>query len=171
MLFEIIDPKQQCKNIVLNNKIVSEPVYKDLTKTWSYHSSLKNYDIEYASLYSKGKSLEECCPEHLKDKWNEVKEKHFAYISSFQNGFCELDDNCFYDLVPTSFVIDYFSIKNQITDHVLNNYKKPENYDFLVEASKLITSIRDHKLNVKRSLLTNRLHQLKARSFYTKFCK
>ena len=74
MLFEIIDPKQQCKNIVLNNKIVSEPVYKDLTKTWSYHSSLKNYDIEYASLYSKGKSLEECCPEHLKDKWNEVKE-------------------------------------------------------------------------------------------------
>ena len=47
MLFEIIDHKQQCKNIVLNNEIVSEPVYKNLTKTWSYHSSLKDYDIEY----------------------------------------------------------------------------------------------------------------------------
>jgi len=123
MLFEIIDQKQQCKNIVLNNKIVSEPVYKDLSKTWSYHSSLKDYDIEYASLYAQGKTLDECCPDKLRDKWNEIKEKHFAYIKSFKNGFCELDNTCFYDLVPKSFVIDYFTIKNQITDHVLNQYK------------------------------------------------
>ena len=168
MLFEIIDHKQQCKNIVLNNKIVSDPVYKDLSKTWSYHSSLKDYDIEYASLYAQGKTLDECCPEKLRDKWNEIKEKHFAYIKSFQNGFCELDNTCFYDLVPKSFVIDYFTIKSQITEHVLNQYKRPESYEFLLELSKLITSIRDNNLNINREVLTPKLHQLKARNFYTK---
>ena len=168
MLFEIIDQKQKCKNIVLNNKIVSQPVYKDLSKTWSYHSSLKNYDIEYASLYSQGKTLDECCPENLKDKWNIIKQKHLAYIKSFETGFCELYDHCFYDLVPESFVIEYFSIKNKITEHVLKTYDKPENYDFLVEASELINDIKERRLVINREKLTNRLHRTQARSFYTK---
>ena len=58
MLFEIIDQKQHCKNIYSNQKIVSDPEYHKLSKTWSYHSSLKNYDIEYASLYAQGKTLD-----------------------------------------------------------------------------------------------------------------
>ena len=123
MLFETIDEKNQCRSIVIDKKIDPDPDYNQLSKTWSYHSSLKDYDIEYASLYVNGNSLDMCCPEKLKEKWNDIKEKHFAYIKSFQNGFCELHDQCFYDLVPESFVIDYFTAKNHITEHVLNNYE------------------------------------------------
>mgnify|MGYP003663234934 CR=1 FL=1 len=168
MLFEIIDQKQYCKNIYRDNKIISDPDYKSLSKTWSYHSSLKSYDIEYASLYSLGKTLEDCCPDDLQNDWQEIKQKHMAYIKSFQNGLCELHEHCFYDLVPESFVIDYFKIKSQITEHVLNNYDKPENYNFLFELSKLLTDIRDKDLNVNPGALKNSLHELKARNFHNK---
>ena len=89
MLFEIIDQKQHCKKIYIDNQIVSEPDYQELSGTWSYHSSLKDYEIEYASLYSLGKNLEECCPDDLQNDWQAIKQTHIAYINSFKNGFCE----------------------------------------------------------------------------------
>ena len=42
MLFETIDPKNYCKNIVVNNDIESYYDIKDLTGTWSYHSAFRN---------------------------------------------------------------------------------------------------------------------------------
>ena len=169
MLFQIIDQKQNCKNIYSNNKIISNPDYKDLTGTWSYHSSLKeNNNIEYASLLTAGKSFDECCPDNLQDKWNKVKEKHFSFIRSFKEAKVQSSDHCFYDLVPESFVIEYFEIKNQITDHVLNNYNKPSNYDFLLDLSKLVTDIKNRKLSIDPDKIKDQMHQLKTRSFYNK---
>jgi len=170
MIFQIIDQKQHCKNIYSNNQILSQYDYKDFTGTWSYHSSLEDNinDIEYACLYVDVRSIEECCPEKLKNQWNTIKDKHNAYIKSFKEAKVESQDHCFYDLVPESFVIDYFQIKSQITEHVLNNYEKPENYDFLVELSKLIEDIRNNKLNINPDAIKNELHQLKTRSFHSK---
>ena len=51
MLFQIIDNKQICSSIYSNKQIINDPEYDSLTQTWSYNSSLKDYDIDYASLY------------------------------------------------------------------------------------------------------------------------
>ncbi len=91
-----------------------------------------------------------------------------AYIKSFQNGFCELDNECFYDLVPESFVIEYFGIKNKITEHVLSAFPEPKNYKFLVELSHLLATIRDHHLNIDPSQIVDKLHETKTRSFHSK---
>ena len=146
MLFEIIDQKQKCQNIYSENEIITQPDYDKLRKTWAYHSTLKGYDIKYASLYAKTRTLDECCPDELKKEWSTIKKKYSAYIKSFQTGFCELDEECFYDLVPHSFVIEYFNLKSQITDYILSTTPEPEDYSFLVELSELLTDIRDHKL-------------------------
>jgi len=168
MLFEIIDQKQTCKSIYSENTIISNPKYNKINKTWAYHSSLENHRVEYASLYAQGKTVDECCPENLKESWEAVKKKHLSYIKSFKEAKVQTYDHCFYDLVPQSFVIEYFKSKSQITEYVINNYIKPENYDFLIELTKLITSIRDNKLNINPDVLWNRLHQVKTRSFYSK---
>ena len=168
MLFEIIDQKQQCKNIVLNNQIISNPDYNELSKTWSYHSSLKDHDIDYACLYTEGKTLDECCSDKLREDWNNTKQKHLAYIRSFKEAKVQSNDHCFYDLVPASFVIEFFSMKNKITDHVLSNYDKPENYDFLLDLLKLTTDIRDKELRINPAAINNQLHQLKTRNFHKK---
>ena len=83
MTFQIIDNKQQCKNIFYKNKITNNINLNDLKNTWSYHPSLKEYDIQYAYLYSGGKNLDECCPDYLKSSWENIKKKHLAYIKSF----------------------------------------------------------------------------------------
>jgi len=168
MLFEIIDQKQKCKNIYANRKILDKPEYDKLTQTWMYHPTLKGHDIKYASLYAQTKTLDECCPDEIRKEWNHIKKKYLAYLKSFQNGFCELDNECFYDLVPESFVIEYFDIKNKITAHVLDVFPEPKNYKFLVELSHLLATIRDHHLNIDPSQIVDRLHETKTRSFYSK---
>lgn len=149
MLFESIDQKNHCKSIVLNNEIKSEYDINDLTGTWAYHNAFRDLKhIRYASLYANGKNLNDCCPAHLKQEWEEVKKEHFAYINSFKNGLVNQNDYCFYDLVPVSFVKKYFSTKNKITEWILNNYSKPNNYDFLVSLSALVQDIKSRKVKI-----------------------
>ena len=171
MLFQIIDQKQQCKSIYLNKEVISKPDYNNLSKTWAYNSILKNCDIEYAHLYSKGNNLDQCCPDILKEKWENVKQKHFAYIKSFDQAKVKANDYCFYDLVPESFLVEYFDIKSQITDHVLKSYDKPEDYDFLLEVSHLVSEIENKKLNIDPSAIDDQLHEYRARKFKEKLSR
>ena len=168
MLFQIIDNKQQCASIYSNKEIISEPEYNKLSKTWSYNSILKDQDIKYAYLYAQGQNLDQCCPDILKDDWEKVKQKHFAYINSFEEAKVKYSDYCFYDLVPESFVKEYFDVKSQITDHVLNSCEKPENYNFLLELSDLIFNIEKNKLHIDTSALDNKLYELRTRKFKEK---
>ena len=171
MLFQIIDNKQQCTSIYSNKEIISEPEYNKLSKTWTYNSVLKDKDIEYASLYAQGQNLDQCCPASLKEVWEKVKQKHFAYIKSFEEAKVKYNDYCFYDLVPESFVIEYFDIKSQITEHVLNSYDKPENYEFLLELSELVSDIEKHKINIDLKQIDNDLHEYRTRKFKEKLAR
>ena len=168
MLFQLIDNKQQCPSIYMDQKIISEPEYDKLSKTWTYNCALKDYDIEYASLYAQAQTLNECCPDSIKDEWEQVKQKHLAYINSFTEAKVKYNDYCFYDLVPESFVKEYFNIKSQITDHVLKSYTKPDNYSFLLELSHLVSEIENNKLNIDIKALDKDLYHLRARNFKKK---
>ena len=171
VLFEVIDRKQDCKSIYSNNSIIQEPEYDKLSKTWAYHPMLEQYNIEYASLYAQYKTIDECCPENLKNQWSAIKQRHMAFIRSFQNSFCDSYDGCFYDMVPESFVVDYFRIKSLITEYVLQNYPKPKNYDFLVELSKMVHEIEERKLSVNLGAMKDKLHQTKTRGIYKKLMR
>ena len=171
MLFQIIDNKQQCRSIYSNKHIISDPDYEKLSKTWSFNSVLKDKDIQYASLYAQGQNLDQSCPDILKESWEEVKQKHFAYIKSFEGAKVKFNDYCFYDLVPQSFVMEYFDMKSQITDHVLGSYDKPENYEFLLELSELVAEIENHELSINLDALGNDLHELRTRNFKEKLAR
>ena len=171
MLFQIIDNKQECKSIYSNKQIVSEPEYNNLSKTWEYNPVLKDKDIQYTHLYSQGKNLDQCCPDILKDEWEKVKQKHFAYINSFEVGKAKYNDYCFYDLVPESFVIEYFEMKSKITEHVLNSYERPENYEFLMELCDLLSVISENKLIIDLKELDEQIHQLRTRKFREKLAR
>lgn len=171
MLFHIIDSKQKCKSVYTENRIDKDPNYKLLSKTWSYNPTLKDYDIEFASLYTGGKTIDESCPEHLKSEWENVKRKHFAFLNSFKQAKVRAGDYCFYDLVPESFLLEYNTVKSKITKYILSSHKKPNNYNFLVELSGLADDISTNKLNIDKSAITPYLHQYKARKFKDKLSK
>ena len=130
--FEIIDRKQFCKNIVSNGGILSEYDIDSLSSTWEYHPLLKHKNINFAKIFANGKTLNDCCPEYLREHWEGIQDKNRVFGRAFRNTKVKMANCCLFDLLPENFTIDYFNTVNKITDHVLKTREKPENYDFLV---------------------------------------
>lgn len=169
MLFQTLDEKNECVAVFSDNELIWNEIPENLTKTWKYSQFLKDkQDIQYAHIYCGGKTLDEACPEHMKARWLEVFGKLRAYHRSFVEAKINMSENCFYELVPQKFLIDYCKAKNEITEHILNKCEKPENYDFLVQATKMLTDIRYQRLNIDISPIKKKAHSLKVREFIKK---
>ena len=169
MLFQALDNKKECYAIYCDGNLYHYPNSLDLTETWEYTPHFKEEKIEYGQVWCGGRTLGETCPEHLKEQWEEVQYQAKAYLTSFMVSKVNLDDVCFYDLVPRRFLVDYCRIKSDITKHVFENYKKPKNYDFFVELIKLTTKISTQKLNVDLEKLN--IGNMPARNLKNKLSK
>ena len=137
-----------------------------MKKGWKYTDFLEDAgDIEYAHLYC-GKSLEEACPEHLKEEFEKARKKIEAFMRSFSEVGLTLDDASIFDTAPEKFVNEFYQVKNEISSHVLTNYEKPQNYDFLLDLTKMVEKIRNRSLCVQKENLKQVLHNPKVRNFY-----
>ena len=171
MSFITLDSKNWCKGIYHNGTLFFEEFPKNLSRTWKYCSYLSDLDIEYAYLYAEGKTVDEVCPDNLKDRWTANKNKLSAFHNSFLEAKVSLEENCFYDLVPQQFLLELCETKSKIIDFVIFNYKKPENYDFLLKVQKLLTGISQNSLNIDLSQLKTEMHDQRARNLYNKISK
>jgi len=140
-------------------------------RTWNYANFLEDRSIEYAALYCGGKSLGDVCPDSIKDTWDDVYGRMLAFYRAIHEARVDLNENCFYDLVPESFLRDFCEIKNKITEHVFENYEKPPNYDLLLEVQKILSEIQVRPLNLEFSALRSKLHQYKTRNWHEKIKK
>ena len=59
-------------------------------------------------------------------------------------------------------------MKDKITRHVLDTYPRPENYQNMVDITKLTTEIKYQKLNIDLSVLNNELADPRTKDFYRK---
>ena len=166
--FQLIDNKNICPSIVdFDGNIDKNPDYSNLTRTWAYNHRYSQKNVEIGQIYALGKTLDDVCPEHLKDRWEKIKTLHKAYENSFTEGHINsVKEFCFYDLVPESFIKSFFGIKNEITKHVFEHYDKPPNYNHLYKLLELTDDISRHKLNIQPQYLndlpeTDRIIRLK----------
>ena len=159
MIFQTLDDKSECVGVYVDGKLNFDSIPAGLTKTWKYTGSVRDPDIEYAWLRCDGQSLQDVCPEHLKEDFSELQKTFRAYLKSFQIAKIDLHQNCFFDLVPSDFLLEFCEMRNKITQHVFDNYSKPQNYDHLDRAYKLIHKISYQKLNINvdgcRHLMTS----------------
>ena len=159
MIFQTLDDKSECVGVYVDGKLHFNSIPDTLSKTWKYTGSVQDDSIEYAWLYCGGMDLQQACPEHLKKQLDEVQKTFKAYLKSFQIAKINLRDNCFFDLVPFDFLMEFCEVRNQITEHVFKNYCKPKNYDYLDKAYKLLHKIKYQKLNINldgcRHLMTS----------------
>jgi len=121
MFFEVIDNKFDCFGYFYDGHIMFMPPNTGTAKyCWTYNSALKDYsDIQYVSLYCEGKTITEVCPDYLRNDWTKLNERFKAFFKSFHTAKINLEENCFYDMVPMSFLIDYFDTKVKIIEHVV----------------------------------------------------
>ena len=148
MLFQVLDSNEECLGIFCEGQIREH--YKDieLSHTWAPTLHFRNQQLEYAQLWASGKSLQELCPPELKNSYSALDAAARAYLRSFQTARIDLRDVCFYDLVPESFLLDFFQIKNDITKNVFETQARPSNYQFLHDLSFLLMDLRTRELKL-----------------------
>jgi len=168
LIFQTLDDKNECVGIYAEGKLSFDELPDGLTACWAPVPYLEGKEVEYASLYCEGKTPGEVCPDNLRDDWEECNEKMKAFYRSFMLGKVNLDENCFFDLVPVRFLARYCELRTKITKHVLGTYEKPKNYDYLLKMTKLLTKISHNKLKIDLSDLNSTMHREKTRRFREK---
>lgn len=148
MYFQTLDDKTECVGVYKNGELHFDEMPSDLRRTWKYSGSVTDADIEYAWIMTQGKPLKEACPPELEKELEASTKKMNAFFKSFQIAKINLNEHCIFDLIPEDSLVRFCEIKNKITEHVFENYEKPENYDFLNNAYKVIYNIRERKLNI-----------------------
>lgn len=148
MLFQILDNKQECYKIFCNGRLVDDYSLDDLTHTWAPIDFLPKENIQYAKIWCGGKTLDDVCPEHLRLRWTSVNDKARVFLKTFHAAKIDLQDVCFYDLVPDSFLTEFYDLKNDITNFVFENYEKPKNYEFIKDLFFFLKELETNELNI-----------------------
>lgn len=169
MLFQSIDDKSECVGIYTNGNMLFDNFPSNLTKTWRYSNS-HSENIEYAWIYCNGQPLQDVCPEHMQDQFNAIVKKFGAFYKSFQIAKINLDEHCIFDLVPMDFLSELCEAKNQICEHIFDNYEKPKNYDHLLSVEKLLYKIRYQKLNLNTEGCKELLYATSQRETAKRLC-
>ena len=168
MIFQTLDDKNECVGIYTEGKLSFDDLPDGLAACWAPVPYLEDREIEYASLYCEGKTPDQACPDSLRDDWDECNEKMKAFYRSFMLGRVNLDENCFFDLIPVRFLARYCEMRTKITKYVLESYEKPKNYDYLLKMTKLLTKIGHNQLKIDLSGLNSMMHRAKTRNFREK---
>ena len=171
MYFQTLDDKGECVGVYKDGELYFNDLPQGMERTWKYAEYLEESDVEYASLYGGNRSLNDVCPAFLIDDWVAVEDKLKAYYRSFVLAKVNMDENCFFDLVPRTFLLEYCEIRNKITQYVFENYEKPQNYDFMVDLTKVLARIRHQKLNIDVSSLSKQAYLAKFRKAMKKFAQ
>tara|TARA_A200000159_G_C7335339_1_gene344852 strand:- start:2407 stop:3591 length:1185 start_codon:yes stop_codon:yes gene_type:complete len=165
MLFQALDDKKECIGVFAEGELCFDELPQDLTHTWDFSSSIDREGIQFAKIYANGKELGEVCPEHLQEDFQRVHKKMIAFYKSFQLSGVSLQEHCFFDLVPQRHLLEYCSIKNEISEWVFQNYEKPPNHDFLVKATRMVKSIAQQHFSVDKSELNRYNAEERVRHF------
>ncbi len=146
MLFQTLDSKQECIGVYANQELFFDEAQfpSELTQTWSYNPRWENAEV--ASLYLEGQDVNTILPEYLKDDWEDILHRLGSFRRYLNTSQVSRAENCFYDLVPDRFLIDYCEVKNKITSYVLQNIERPPRYNFYRHVAHLLYRIRGQRL-------------------------
>ena len=170
-IFQTLDDKSECVGIYADEKLLFDfdEFPEGLSHTWKYASYLRDKDIDYASLYLEGRSLKEFVPEYLQDDWQDAATRMAAFKRSLVISQVDTYENCFFDLVPPRFLIDFCEIRNKITKYVLQNIPRPERYPFYKKLTQMLEDMTQYTVNIdrrkvssyqKHSKLSNQANQI-----------
>tara|TARA_R110000824_G_scaffold50094_2_gene140210 strand:+ start:1962 stop:3149 length:1188 start_codon:yes stop_codon:yes gene_type:complete len=168
MIFQTLDNKEECVGVYCNSELHFDTIPDDLTHTWGYSAFLRDKaNVEYAFLYAQ-KALGDVCPVHLTQEWETINGRMRSFLRAFTAAKIDLTENCFFDLVSERFLREYCDVRNKITEYVFETHQKPENYDFLMNLSKVLHEIKHRKIQVDPWALRDIIHEKRARQFTQK---
>jgi len=166
--FVTLDDKSECVGIFSDGELRFDNFPSNLTHTWKPTASLVELSAEHAEfayLYAQGKTLDELCPENLRQEWETIMRRMKAYHNSFRAAKVNLGDNCVFDLIPRQYLTQYCYLKTEIIKSAFGTLEKPQNYDFLKNLLSLLAEIEGQKIKLNLGFLERQLHNKRARDF------
>lgn len=148
MIFQVLDDKQECLGIYAENKFYYGKLKRHFERTWDWSPHLSDDEYEYARIWCGGKTLDEACPEHLKDRYDVHKKRIRSFIKASVTAMINLDDICLFDTIPERTLGHFCQIKNEICEHVFSTYQRPANHRFMVELTHFVHQISNNPLNL-----------------------
>lgn len=176
LIFQTLDDKAECVAYYINGGFTKE-FDESMSHSWTAPVYLQDKQIEYAYLYAQ-KDIKEACPEHLKSELEECLSLMRAYCTSFVTAKLDMNQHCFYDLVPDFFLKRFCEIKNKISNYVFHTFERPENYLFLKALHDITQEISTRHLNLDFSTVLkdtaakptiNKLRSVMSSSPYVKY--
>ena len=166
MLFQTLDDKTECVGIYADNQLIFDPdgFPPGLTQTWKYAPYLRDLDVEYISLYLEGGKIADVIPEYLRDDWEDVSKKIMAFKRSLSISQVDTHENCFFDLVPERFLIEFCEVKNKITEYVAKNVQKPERYEFYKHVAMMLEDISNKEVSIDKKIVKTYSQSLKLKN-------
>jgi len=170
MLFQLMDSKTDCAGTYFDGHFIWDRIPNGITQTWAYSEHLFGRDIDYANLLVSGRSIDDVCPEALRERWVSASKLIKAHFKGCNTAKVNMDDVCFYEIVPKKHLQHYFDTKSQITQWVFDNYEKPENYYFLKNLQTAIKELKRHPVNLNSfAVYCHAADDLKAKNLYDQF--
>jgi len=167
MVFQLMDDKKDCIGVFSNGEFTYDRIPDNLTGTWGFSEHLEDRHIQYAYLWSQGSPISDICPEHLVNRWKVAESKIKGHFKSFYTCKINMDNVCFFDLVPNKHLQHYFQTKNEICDWVFSNVDKPIHYGLLHDSYITIQNLQKRALHVnKHKLFRYSQNDAKARNLW-----
>ena len=166
MTFQVLDSNHDCVGYFANNRIYKLAHIPVAGATWEYSAHLQDGNYEFARLYASGATISEACPSIFREDWEDIKKTLRSCLKAFNTAGVSLEENCFYDVVPEYFLFKYLNIKNKITEHVLDTYPRPKNYDFMYNLVEMTGDIRSRTLNIDTTPIQHLLGSIRGQNFH-----
>jgi len=166
LYFQLLDHKSDCVGYYADNLINSTSPLPSEGSTWEYSARLPGRQYELGRIYSHGSSLTDACPEDMKQDWEEIKNTLKSCLKAFNTAQLSLNENCFYDVLPEYFLFEYLNAKNKITEHVLDTYPRPKNYQLTYNLIEMLSTIRAQPLSIDIDPIKHLLSSVRGKNFH-----
>ena len=151
---------------IVQDRAFSEGAFKPYEKsdkythTWNYSKILKEHNVDFAKIWSGGKTLDLCCPYGLEKEWLRNKKKIKGFVKSCNLVGIDTSKLSYFELIPERFLKKFLQNKNQICEHVFSSQEKPLNYDFMLSLHRFLADIKSQTLNLDLDFIKHKAGNL-----------
>ena len=139
--------------------------------TWKHSETLCAGAYDYCSVLARTDTIDDVCPLELSTEWQKVDSKLKAVHKAFVTSQVDLDEHCFFDLVPQQFLLDYFSVRESIMKHIYETTEITDNFRFDCTLHEMLSEISTKEIKLDYNFLNTNRHKLKVRNLIEKLKK
>jgi len=171
LYFSVLDNKDDCFGFYQDGELFYDKPPQDMLVTWKHSESLCTGVYDYCSVLARTTTIADACPPEYRTDWERVDSKLRSFYKSFITSRIDLDEHCFFDMVPQQFLLDYFSVRESIMRYIYENTERTENFNFDCRLHEMLSELSRVEIKLDYNFLNKNRHKLKVRTLMEKLKK